>query len=241
VQSLPADEKQAILLKQRSLVEVMQHAKDPAEKNRMMAELQRVTKNLLDEAKAKGFTGEKVLRAMMEQEMEQQQGGGHGGHGEPSVREVSGDLRFPVGARVECRVSMEDWVPGRVVSHWYSESDWEEGKVVPYQIKLDDGEHIMAPMDSPMCIRAEGGKKVEVQLRFAAGDRVKCKVSQEEWVSGKIMKLWHRESHWPEGTKVPYQVKLDNGNLIFAPMDDERCIVAEGAGGKKKGKKGKRK
>ena len=28
----------------------------------------------------------------------------------------------------------------------------------------------------------------------------------------------------PPGMRAPYQIELENGHLIFAPADDERCI-----------------
>ena len=39
----------------------------------------------------------------------------------------------------------------------------------------------------------------------------------------------YREKSWPEGKIVPYQVKLDDGRLIFAPIDDDRVIRSSDA------------
>jgi len=61
------------------------------------------------------------------------------------------ELRFEVGCRVECNCG--GWQPGTVVGHWWSDASWPTGKVVPYQIKLDFGPTIFAPMDSDKCIR----------------------------------------------------------------------------------------
>ena len=36
----------------------------------------------------------------------------------------------------------------------------------------------------------------------------------------------HAAQEWPVGQLAPYQIKLDSGVLIFAPLDDERVIRA---------------
>lgn len=64
-------------------------------------------------------------------------------------------LRFEVGCRVECNCG--GWQPGTVVGHWWSDASWPKGKVVPYQIKLDFGPTIFAPLDSDKCIKKVKG------------------------------------------------------------------------------------
>jgi len=60
-------------------------------------------------------------------------------------------------------------------------------------------------------------------LRFKVGDRVKANVGK--WVSGTIVKTWYRESSWPvDQPSAPYQIKLDDGTLIFAPADNSSCV-----------------
>ncbi|KAH8063545.1 pyridine nucleotide-disulfide oxidoreductase [Aureococcus anophagefferens] len=44
------------------------------------------------------------------------------------------------------------------------------------------------------------------------------------WESGAAAKLYHREADWPEGEVVPYQVRLDDGTLIYAPLDVDGCV-----------------
>ena len=65
-------------------------------------------------------------------------------------------LRFPVGTRVECRV-VGGWRKGRVVKHWYRESDMPPGLFMPYQIELDRehdrGKLICANHDDDRMIR----------------------------------------------------------------------------------------
>jgi len=65
-----------------------------------------------------------------------------------------------------------------------------------------------------------------VELRFTVGTKVQCKTGHGEdgWSNGTIIKLWYREERWPAGRLAPYQIKLDDGRLIFAPLDDDRVI-----------------
>ena len=50
--------------------------------------------------------------------------------------------------------------------------------------------------------------------------------NQKYTQTGTVVQLYYSESHWPRGRIVPYQVKLDDNRLIFAPMDDDRVIRA---------------
>jgi G3E family GTPase len=63
-----------------------------------------------------------------------------------------------------------------------------------------------------------------VKLRFAVGDRVECNCGQ--WKPGTITKHFYTQSSFPEGMCVPYQVRLDEGKLIFAPQDVDRVVRA---------------
>ena len=72
----------------------------------------------------------------------------------------------------------------------------------------------------------------DVVLRFAVGTRVECKVGTKQWAVGYVTKHWFRQGDWPPGVFAPYQVQLDDGRLIFAPDDANRCIRGEGAGKK---------
>jgi ankyrin repeat protein len=58
--------------------------------------------------------------------------------------------------------------------------------------------------------------------RFTVGTQVLCRTGAEEWSAGQIVALNYRESHWPPGKTVPYQVKLHKGPLIFVPADAEQ-------------------
>lgn len=65
-------------------------------------------------------------------------------------------------------------------------------------------------------------KRVEA-LRFKIGDRVECS-AQEGWSPGVVVDHFYREDYFEPGETVPYQIKLDNGDLIYAPADDDRVI-----------------
>ena len=59
-----------------------------------------------------------------------------------------------MGTRVECSVDgLGGWHKGRVVKHWYRESDMPPGQFMPYQIKLDRGVLIFARRDDDKMIR----------------------------------------------------------------------------------------
>ena len=60
------------------------------------------------------------------------------------------------------------------------------------------------------------------QLRFAVGENVRCNVG--DWVNGTVVKVHYSEPDWPEDVTVPYQVRLTDGRLIYAPMDSDRLI-----------------
>ncbi len=43
-------------------------------------------------------------------------------------------------------------------------------------------------------------------LRFGLGDAVECRTGAQTWSRGVVVKLYHREEHFPPGSSVPYQV-----------------------------------
>ena len=74
-------------------------------------------------------------------------------------------------------------------------------------------------------------------LRFTLNDRVECYMAADTWAAGKITKLWYTEDGWdssvPPGWckeedewdgSVPYQVRLNNGTLIFVPFDENSLV-----------------
>ena len=64
----------------------------------------------------------------------------------------------------------------------------------------------------------------ETPLRFKVGSRVECCFGTDHWASGTVIKLWYTEDSFAQGFYAPYQVELDDGNLIFAPDDSDRCV-----------------
>eukprot|EP00931_Biecheleriopsis_adriatica_P048104 TRINITY_DN27786_c0_g2_i1.p1 TRINITY_DN27786_c0_g2~~TRINITY_DN27786_c0_g2_i1.p1 ORF type:complete len:502 (+),score=100.96 TRINITY_DN27786_c0_g2_i1:58-1563(+) len=64
------------------------------------------------------------------------------------------------------------------------------------------------------------------QLRFKIGDKVQCKIDNpDHWSNGEVVDImYHDDECMLPGVLAPYQVKLDSGNLIFAPVDDDLVI-----------------
>jgi hypothetical protein len=55
-------------------------------------------------------------------------------------------------------------------------------------------------------------------LRFSVGDKVECQTN-DGYLPGKVVKLRFRDEYMPAGVIAPYQIALDNGELIWAPED----------------------
>ena len=63
-------------------------------------------------------------------------------------------------------------------------------------------------------------------FRFDVGARVECCMGEDDWAKGKIVKQFYREPQWPTDRWMPYQVELDDGDVIWAPADLNACIRA---------------
>lgn len=74
---------------------------------------------------------------------------------------------------------------------------------------------------------ASDGRPRVPLLRFDVGERVRCKVGPTSWAAGAIVATHYREDHWKSGRSAPYQVELDDGDLIFAPVDTDELIRSE--------------
>ena len=60
------------------------------------------------------------------------------------------------------------------------------------------------------------------ELRFGLGDFVMCNLGASGWKLGRIILLHYRESEWPAGRVVPYQVAIEQGHgLIYVPEDND--------------------
>jgi len=99
---------------------------------------------------------------------------------------------------------------------------------------------IAAALDACLCTDAEMREyralwaAEEVRLaremgpfRFDIGARVECKRGPATWSCGAVIAHHYREPVWPPERWMPYQVKLDDGDLIYAPADVDACIRAE--------------
>lgn len=65
------------------------------------------------------------------------------------------------------------------------------------------------------------------QLRFALKERVVCKVSRGEWLTGEVAMLREPDPHEP-GSVLPYIVSLDKSErMISAPHDTDECVRME--------------
>ena len=60
-------------------------------------------------------------------------------------------------------------------------------------------------------------------LRFKVGDEVTCNAT-DGWADGVVVKQMYRSEFMPPGFVAPYQIKLTNGTLIYAPMDTDELI-----------------
>ena len=139
-------------------------------------------------------------------------------------------LRFGLGARVEC--AMENgpaegkWVPGTIVALWYHEEEMPAGFIAPYQIELDDddGTLIFSSNDNTS-IRVESA-----QLRFALGDHVECCV-MGMWHPGTVIgqRVARQVPGYPFLQEVAYKVLRFDGEVYYAPEDDDQYIQRSGA------------
>jgi G3E family GTPase len=73
----------------------------------------------------------------------------------------------------------------------------------------------------------ENYAKLASSFRFKVGSRVECnRGGPDGWAVGTVIKLLYREEGMHPGFLVPYQVELDNGDLIYCPADDDACVRA---------------
>lgn len=63
------------------------------------------------------------------------------------------------------------------------------------------------------------------KLRFQVGAKVLCNTN-DGWEKGTVIKRMYRDDGMPPGMVAPYQVKLNDGSLIYAPMDTKDVIRA---------------
>ena len=64
----------------------------------------------------------------------------------------------------------------------------------------------------------------ELALRFSLGTRVECRAA-DAWRPGTIVQHFYTQASF-QGRYAPYQIRLDDGRLIYAPKDEDTCIRA---------------
>ena len=75
-------------------------------------------------------------------------------------------------------------------------------------------------------VTPESEEKKRKALRFAMGEEVEC-YTRKGWKRGEVVALLYRvpwNNGMDPGVIAPYQVKLANGDLIFAPDDRDEVI-----------------
>jgi len=107
---------------------------------------------------------------------------------------------------------MEPWTPDETRS----------SKLVFIGKNLDEAE--LRAKFNECLYTAESEAKKKAALRFAIGDKVQCKTGATQWSTGEVVALMYRESFMSPGMIAPYQVKLDSGNMIYAPVDEDEVI-----------------
>ena len=129
------------------------------------------------------------------------------------IRKLNRELRFDIGAKVQCWYN-EKWEVGHVVQHDYEEPP---GVFHPYQVELHDRQLIYAPRDDD--------ERIRTPRRFEVGTLVHCRQvfddSSEQWVSGRVVACDSKD--W-SGTRRPYEVFLDDGQIMHPPQDDDSFV-----------------
>ncbi len=121
-------------------------------------------------------------------------------------------LRFKLGDRVELLRGPEPLL-GTVVRLWAKNDFWEEGGIVPYEVRLDDGELQYTIQDSDDFIKLSDTPPIPVSC-FAHGDRVECKrfETEETWYQGTMIQS---NEDWAERDCPPFFIRFDDGESEF--------------------------
>ena len=89
----------------------------------------------------------------------------------------------------------------------------------------ESGEESESGDERPCCPLYSAEEKEQTELRFAIGDEVACCMGDDEWLEGRVVRQFYRQKAiMPKGYFAAYQVKLDDGRLIFAPRDHDDFI-----------------
>ena len=106
----------------------------------------------------------------------------------------------------------------------FSKTEW----IVPLKYEILSRDVQLMPSE----VNLNVGRPPNQELRFKIGDRVQCWYSrldndQFKWTSGTVDELWYRETEWEPHDYAPYSIKLDSGQMIYAPSDTDEHIRAE--------------
>jgi len=83
--------------------------------------------------------------------------------------------------------------------------------------------------DFKACLATPGLRLQKIQkLRFRIGDEVECRRTESLWEQGKVVDYFYRDMNMPSGFSAPYQVELNDGTLIWCPIDSDKVIRAYG-------------
>eukprot|EP00854_Cymbomonas_tetramitiformis_P021963 gene21963-26455_t len=63
-----------------------------------------------------------------------------------------------------------------------------------------------------------------MRYRFGVGDRVMLRQTTENWQPGTVVLLEYREPHWLSSKTVPYQIRTDEGKLLYTPVDTDESV-----------------
>ena len=83
------------------------------------------------------------------------------------------------------------------------------------------------PFHPPFAASLDRSADGAAALRFSIGCRVKCWF-EGKWAAGTVTAQLYCDETMHPGVVAPYQVRLDEGRLIWAPKDDDGCILALG-------------
>ena len=110
----------------------------------------------------------------------------------------------------------------------WGKDEKRESKLVFIGKKLDAAE--LKERFSACVSTPELKEKRLKQLRFGVGTKVECKIGGKRgggadgFAPGEVVSLMWRDDSMPPGMVAPYQVKLDNGDLIYAGLDSDHLI-----------------
>jgi hypothetical protein len=186
---------------------------------------------------------------------------------EEEKEKEEGEFRFAVGQQVLCNISTRAsgflWKVGAIVEVAYRPPPDESQNnkivfeddggcaVIPYVVKLDNGNTVAVPEDDDECVRLAARccddtrimrqlafseeQRRETCLRFSEGYRVSVQLDVGIWEEGVIVEAWAiperngRPLKTWAGFAVPYAVNLDIGDTVLVPFDTDEVVRPEHA------------